>query len=146
MITFKDMLNNFNESQDEIKDTETETDFSFQKEDIHEILDDLTQEELDEVGEFILEMIYEPDFDLDESDDEDEDDLEESEEMNEIRYFKTKNRELKRKRKQNISARKKAKKLRRKYYRKNKARLKRKQKLYKKKAKRRPTMVKRHRH
>jgi len=112
-------------------------DYNYSLDQIIEILSELDQDELNEVGDCILELIYDPEFD------DEEDELEESE-LNEIRYFDTRKRELKKARKKNLSQRKKDKKLRKMYYKQNKAKIKRKQKLYKRRVKLRPTMVRKH--
>ncbi len=132
----------FRELLEELQTPKTlESDFS--TEDIFEIIQDLDQDELNEVGEFIMELIYEEDFD--------EEDLEESEEFKDIenldekQYFKTKKSHLDRAKKRNTTQRLKDKKLRKKYYKKNKAKLKRKNKLYRKKVKRQPNIQKKHR-
>ena len=110
---------------------------NFSTEDIYEIIEDLDQDELNEIGEFIMDLIYDPEFD--------EEDLEESEDLNEKKYFNTKKTHLDRAKKQNKAQRLKDKKLRKKYYKKNKSKLKRLNKKYRKKVKRQPNVVKKHR-
>ena len=71
-------------SHEEMKDIKQE---GFTKEDILEMLDELTDDELQEVGEEIMEIIYEEGF---EDDDDDEDD----EDTNESKFFKTRKKEV----------------------------------------------------
>ena len=121
--------------EDLINPEEYQEDFSVQ--DIKEILDELSQDELNDVGECIIDLIYDPEFDLD--------DMEESEEISEKKYFGTRKREIDRNKKKNIAKRKLDKKARKRYYKKNRAKLKRKNKLYRKKVKRQPNIVRKHR-
>ena len=146
------LINNYKsflgESVEDLIDQAQDRDVSgdFDIEDIYNILDDLSQPELNQLGEFIMELIYDPEFDLDDlGEEEDGKEDEEEETIDEVRYFKTRKRQLNRAKKKNISQRKRDKKLRKRYYRKNKAKMKRKNKLYRKKVKRQPNRVKRHR-
>jgi hypothetical protein len=131
---FKDFLketlidSELNELEVEIEPDEIGIDYSLG--DLVDALSELTQEELNEVGDFILAIT-------------DDEDLEEN--LNETKYFDTTKRKLARQRKIGLADRRRAAKLRKKYYKKNKARIKRKQKLYKKKVKNRPSMVTKHR-
>ena len=112
----------------------------FSIDDIYEVIGELNADELNEVGEFILNLIYDPEFD------EDEDEVvEDLEDLEERQYFKNRNSQLKRSKKLNVSDRKKAAKLRKKYYKKHKSKLKRSNKLYRKKVKRNPNIQKKHR-
>jgi len=134
----------FIHEQDETLTSLSQEDFT--KEDILEILNELNQEEINEVAEFIMDLIYDPSFDeedLDESDKSDKSD--ESDNLNEVKYFKTKKSQLNRQRKRDKTALRKAAKERKKYYKKNKAKLRRKNKLYRKKVKRQPNKVQKHR-
>jgi hypothetical protein len=135
-FTFKEII----ESQD--TDPIANTDF-FTIEEITEMLQLLDQDELDDVGAFIIELLDEDEIDGD-FDSEIEEEISEDE-INERKYFDRKQREINREKKKNISKRKILKRERRKYYKRNKAKIKRKQKLYRKKARRRPTMIKKHR-
>ena len=67
-------------SHEEMKDIKQE---GFTKEDILEMLDELTDDELQEVGEEIMEIIYEEGFDDDDDDD-----------TNESKFFKTRKKEV----------------------------------------------------
>ena len=113
---------------------------NFSKEDILEIINELDDDEIQDVGDFIMEIIYDEDFD---DDDEDEDD--EPEEVSEKKYFKTKGREIKRAKKKNKGKRRTDARKRKKFYRKNKSKIKRKSEIYRRRVKRRPNMVRRHR-
>jgi DNA-binding transcriptional MerR regulator len=129
--TYKSLLK---ESLEDLINTQDDQNENFSVQDIKEILDELDTDELNEVGEFILELIYDPDFD-----NEDEDTLDE------VKYFDTKKKKLDRNKKLNLTQRRKDAKKRKKYYKKNKSKLKRKNKLYRKKVKRQPSQVKKHR-
>ena len=143
MESFKKMLETMKTMKKTIEEPSVN---NFTIEDIIEILNNLDQDELNEIGEFILDLIYEPDFDLDEIEETEElEEMVEEKDLNEVKYFKTKKRELDRAKKQSVSQRRKAAKERKKYYRKNKSKLKRKNKLYRKKVKRNPNKVKKHR-
>ena len=131
MITFRESF----QLVEEMEDSDGE---NFDIADIQAVLAELSPEELNEVGEFILDLIYDPSFD--------EEDLEEnSEDLNEVKYFKTKKREINRNKKLDKVQRRKQAKERKKYYRKNKSKLKRKNKIYRKKVKRQPNIVRKHR-
>jgi len=101
---------------------------NFSKEDIIEIINELDDDEIQDVGDFIMEIIYDEDFD---DDDEDEDD--EPEEVSEKKYFKMTMGQLKAQKNKNKGAKLKA---RRAYKKKSKtASFKAKKKKYNKKKK-----------
>jgi hypothetical protein len=108
------------------------------KEELLEFISELEDDEVQEVGDFIMgELMEDDDFE--------DDDFEfgsyEDEELDEVHYFDKKKSQLDREKKKNISARKMKAKLLRKYYKKNKAKIARKAKIYRKKAKRNPSKV-----
>lgn len=107
----------------------------FTKEDILEMIDVLDENELQEIGEELMELLYDEEFE--------DEDMEES--INEKKYFAKKAKEINKEKKKNKSERRKDAKKRKQMYKKNKAKIKRKQKLYKKKAKRQPNQVRTHR-
>lgn len=115
----------------------------FTKADIIEMVEMLEDDELQEVGEMLVELIYDESWEDEDREHEGEDEMEES--LNEVRYFDKKKNQLNREKKKNPSERRKLAKERKKWYKKNKAKVKRKQKLYRKKAKRQPNMVRKHR-
>jgi len=111
-------------------------DEDFEIEDIVEILPALSQDELNAVGECIFDLVYDPEFDVEDIGEE---------EINEIKRFDTKKVELIRKRKRMTpEEKKKMAKKRKKYYKKNKNKLKRKNKVYRKKVKQNPHKVRHH--
>ncbi len=113
---------------------ETETYFS--KEDIIEMIEILDDDEIQEIGEELMEMLY----------DEDEDyDSDENTTLDEKKYFAKKANQVNREKKKDKATRRKDAKKRKKFYKQNKAKIKRKQKLYKKKTKRQPNQVRKHR-
>lgn len=101
----------------------------FSIDDIVEMLEELTEEEIQEIGSDIMELIYDPSW----------------EEMQEKQYFDKKTAVVNREKKKNKSQKKKDAKKRKKWYKKNKSKVKRKSKLYRKKTKRQPNQVKKHR-
>ena len=121
------------ESQPEYQEQE-----GFTVDDIIELLPELTYDELQELGEELMEIIYDEEFDLD-----DMDDIEEN--INEVKYFDKKKNQVNREKKKDKSQRRKDAKKRKQWYKRNKSKIKRKQKLYRKKAKRQPNLVKHHR-
>ena len=110
---------------------------SFTKEEIIEMIMILDYDELQEIGEDLMEIIYDED-----DDDDDDDDVDEA--LNEKKYFAKKNSQVKRDKKLDKSAKRKLAKKRKQVYKRNKSKVKRKQKLYRKKAKRQPNQVRRH--
>ena len=116
----------FKQLFEEIEDYEYE---NFTYEDILESLDLLTQEEINEVGEFITDLIYEQDFD-------EPDEQEEQEEIQEVKKFTTRKAQLQRAKKKNPAQVRKDKKARKIFYKKNKK--------YRKKVKRQPNKVRHH--
>jgi hypothetical protein len=138
--TYKSLLKESVEDLiDKAQDRASPEDFNI--DDIYEILDDLTQHELNQIGEFIMELVYDPEFDIEDLGESEDEELS----LSERKYFGTRKREINRNKKKNIAKRKLDKKARKRYYKKNKAKIKRKQKLYRKKAKRQPNIVKKHR-
>ncbi len=118
-----------------IEGTEDFTDEYFTKEDIIEMLDALEFDEIQEIGEEIMEIL---------SGDEDFDDLD-YEEIEEKQYFAKKKNQVNREKKVDKATKRKLAKKRKQLYKRNKAKIKRQQKLYRKKAKRQPNRVKTHR-
>ena len=124
------------------------------KEELIEALDYLEEDEIQEIGEEIAELIYDEDFDeFDEGCDgtgkgkgkgkfEDED---EDESLDEVKYFNKKANVIKREKKQDKSTKRKKAKERKKWYKQNKAKVKRKQKKHRRKVKVGSHRVTRHR-
>ena len=102
------------------------------RQDIMDLLDTMDGEEVDEFGEFILDVLS-----GDELDDDDE-------AVNEAKFFSKKKAELDREKNQNKADRRLKAKALAKYYRKNKARILAKQKKYRKKVAKNPNLVTRH--
>jgi hypothetical protein len=108
------------------------------KEELLEFISELEDDEVQEVGDFIMgELMEEDDFE----DDDFESGSYEDEELDEVHYFDKKKSQLDREKKKNVSARKMKARLLKKYYKKNKAKIARKAKIYRKKAKRNPSKV-----
>lgn len=111
----------------------------FTKDDIIEMLEYLEPDEIQELGEYIVELTYEEDWD-----DEIEDEMDEST-INEKKYFDKKMSVVNREKKIDKATKRKKAKERKRWYKKNKAKIKRKQKLYRRKVKRQPNLVRHHR-
>ena len=132
MKTFKELIETFDEITPEDSD-------DFDINDIIAVIHNLTQDELNEVGMCIMDLV-DPD-----KDENSEDENEDENSITERKYFDTKQRTINRNKKLDVTARRKAAKERKRYYKKNKSKLKRKNKLYRKKIKRNPNIQKKHR-
>ena len=132
-------FSNFLEAESSIDDVSVKPDQEyFTKEDILEMIGVLSEDELQEIGEELLELLFDEEEDYD-SDDIDEDTLDEK------KYFNKKAHQVKKEKKVDKSAKRKLAKKRKQMYKKNKSKIKRDQKKYRKKTKRRPSMVRSHR-
>jgi hypothetical protein len=122
---------------------ENDNDFDeldYTKEDIIDLLDEMSPEDINDLAYFIMDELYdEEDDDMDDMDDMDED------ELSEIKYFDKKKRELNVAKKQDRSSRRKRARELKKYYKKNKSKIKVKASRYRKKIKRNPKIVTKHR-
>ncbi len=107
----------------------------FTVDDIQEMLYELTQEELQEVGECIMNIIY----------DEEWNDIDVLDDIDEVHYFKKRAHQVNKEKKKDKSQRRKDAKKRKQWYKKNKAKVKRQNKKYRKKVKRQPNLVRKHR-
>ena len=114
---------NLDETFDEDFDSAAAGEKSFKVQDIKEILDELEDDEIQELGEFIAELL-----------DYDDDD----EEIDEAKYFNTKKRQVEKNKRKDISQRKKDARKRKQWYRKNKNKVKK----YNKKARKKRKMNK----
>ena len=114
----------------------------FTKEDILEMIDLLDEEELQEIGEEIME-IFNREYEDEEYEDEEYE--YEDEDITEKKYFAKKAREVNREKKIDKATKRKLAKKRKLMYKKNKAKIKRANKKYRKKVKRQPNSVRTHR-
>lgn len=111
------------------------------KESIIEFLNGLDADEIDEIGEYIMDSLMYND-ELDEFDDFEDEDYEDD--LDEAKFFQKKKVEIDREKRKNVSLRKKNARIMAKYYKKNKNRIKLKQKKYRKKAVQNPNKVHHH--
>lgn len=102
------------EDEEEYEEYEEE---NFSLEDIQSILPELSDDEIHQIGELIMSLIYEPEFEEGEETVEDE--------ITEKKIFKTKKRELKKLKKTNKQQRRLDAKKRKIFYRRNKSKMKR---------------------
>jgi hypothetical protein len=110
------------------------------KDELLEFISELEDDEVQEVGDFLMgELMEEDEFEDDDfetgSDDEDEDELKEG------HFFKKNKSVIDREKRKNVAQRKMKAKLLKKYYKKNKSAIARKAKIYRKKAKKHPNSV-----
>ena len=145
-MRFSEFLDTLNEAEDKEKDLELEEECDDDKnddedlneedteefegkitrEDIIELLNDMTDDEVDEFGEFMLDILYD------------------GESLDEAKFFDTKQRELDKAKRTNRAERRLRAKELAKYYRRNKARILAKQKKYRKKIAANPNKVRHH--
>lgn len=111
---------------DEKLTEEEEFEGKITREDIIALLDDMTDDEVDEFGEFMLDILYD------------------GEGLDEAKFFDTKQRDLDKAKRVNRAERRLRAKELAKYYRKNKSRILAKQKKYRKKAAANPNKVRHH--
>lgn len=145
----KDNVPENEDSEEDAENLEESDTHKWTKESIIEFLNTLDEEEIDELGEFIIDsLMYDEGTDVyDDFEDEDydfEEELEESEEINEVKFFQKKKVQLDREKRKNVAQRKKDARLMKKYYKKNKARIKMARKKYIKRVKHNPNKIKHH--
>lgn len=115
-----------NDDEDLNEEDTEEFEGKITREDIIELLNDMTDDEVDEFGEFILDILYD------------------GESLDEAKFFDTKQRELDKAKRTNRAERRLRAKELAKYYRRNKARILAKQKKYRKKIAANPNKVRHH--
>jgi hypothetical protein len=135
----KQFKKQLSEASEDLKEAYAYT-HTWTKDELLEFISELEDDEVQEVGDFLMgELMEDDEFEDDDfetgSEDEDEDELKEG-------HFFAKNKSvMDREKKKNKAARKMKAKLLKKYYKKNKAAIARKAKIYRKKAKRNPNKV-----
>lgn len=118
---------NKNDDDEDLNEEDTEEfEGKITREDIIELLNDMTDDEVDEFGEFMLDILYD------------------GESLDEAKFFDTKQRELDKAKRTNRAERRLRAKELAKYYRRNKARILAKQKKYRKKIAANPNKVRHH--
>lgn len=115
-----------NDDEDLNEEDTEEFEGKITREDIIELLNDMTDDEVDEFGEFMLDILYD------------------GESLDEAKFFDTKQRELDKAKRTNRAERRLRAKELAKYYRRNKARILAKQKKYRKKIAANPNKVRHH--
>ncbi len=117
---------------------------SFNLEDIQSIIPELSDDEIHQLGVFIMELIYTPEFD-DESDDESDDEFDDKfDEITEKKFFKTKKRQIKLNKKINKQQKRIDAKKRKIFYKRNKFKMKRAVYISKRRALINPSKVRTH--
>jgi hypothetical protein len=112
------------------------------KDELLEFISELEDDEVQEVGDFLMgELMEDDEFEDDDFETGSEDEDEDEDELKEGHFFAKNKSVMDREKKKNKAARKMKAKLLKKYYKKNKASIARKAKIYRKKAKRNPNKV-----
>jgi hypothetical protein len=112
------------------------------KDELLEFISELEDDEVQEVGDFLMgELMEEDEFEDEDFETGSEDEDEDEDELKEGHFFNKTKSQMDREKHKDVAQRKMKKKLLAKYYKKNKARIARKAKIYRNKAKKHPNAV-----
>lgn len=151
IVKKENILENNENNEKDFEDFEDNTPWT--KEELIDFINDLQDDEAADIGNVIFDYIMYNDeindydsFVYDDYDDyENIDEAEKAdEEIYETKFFDVKKRQLAQQKKKHIADKKRKAKLLHRYYQKNKARIARAHKIYRKKAKRNPSKIRKH--
>jgi len=132
----------YDEDYDDLDDDDFDDENAFTLDEVIELVSSLDSEDLNYVYD-VLKNSY--DLDDDDIADVGAGNTEDYDDITEVKYFKKRKRVLDREKKHDIAQRRKDRKKRHLEYKRHKAKILRKQKFYRRKVKRNPNMVRRHR-